>query len=127
MGPDTIWVFIPLTAIVLGIGSRVVLEIVQSSERRLQMKLQSKQGASGLTDDQMSMLRSEISQLRDTTTQHSISLQHSLERLEHRVEFLEHKSIAATDSARPDQPSPPPVMTQTTYEASVQQRVGRGG
>jgi len=36
-------------------------------------------------------LRGIVTQLRETSTQHALSLQHTVERLDHRVEFIERK------------------------------------
>jgi hypothetical protein len=55
----------------------------------------------------MERLRTEIAQLRETTTQHALSLQHSVERLDQRVEFMERKSIAANEPVSID-PVPAP-------------------
>jgi hypothetical protein len=98
MGPDTIWVFIPLAAIVLGIGKGILQSILQTIERIHQARLDAARSASGFSDDQLGLIRAEMAQLRDTTTQHAISIQHSLERLEQRVDFLERKSSDAYDS-----------------------------
>jgi hypothetical protein len=101
---------IPISAIVLGIGTSIIKTITQSQERKLQMKLEAKNAAAGMSDSVVQDLRAEIALLRDTTTQHAMSLQHSLERLEHRVEFLERKT-----SGIPETMSEPP---------KVQQRIG---
>lgn len=83
---------IPISAIVLGIGSAMVKTVCKSQERRLQMRLEAKNAAAGMTDSVVRDLRAEIARLRDTTTEHAMSIQHSVERLEHRVEHLERKS-----------------------------------
>lgn len=49
-------------------------------------------------DAQIASLCQEMSQLRDTTTQYCVSLQHTLERLERRVEFLESQTNASASA-----------------------------
>jgi len=105
MGPEVIWVFIPLTAITLGIGSKIVQSILTTYERVQMAKLESSKRGSEEVDS--GGLRDEIAKLRDTTTQHAISLQHSVERLEQRVDFLERKvsgqALIDTATAEPQQ------------------------
>lgn len=64
-----------------------------------------------LTDDQAKALRTEMEQLRDTTTSYCMSLQHTIDTLEQRVNHLE--SRLSDPSAPVQTPSP------------IQQTVGR--
>jgi len=129
MGPDTIWVFIPLTAIVLGIGSGIVKMILQSIERHHELKALGQQATGGVSDQQMQELRSELAQLRDISTQFAISQDHSLHRLEQRIEHLERQSNAGTGPTGSADASPPtPVVTyEVKTDAPVQQVIGRTG
>lgn len=115
MGPDTIWVFIPITAIVLGIGAGVVKHVLDVFERVQMARLQASKSATGLNDDLVAQLRQEITLLRDTTTQHAISLQHAMERIDHRVEFLERKSSmpVGVEAAQPTDAQPPVALTRS--------------
>jgi len=104
---------IPITAIVLGIGSSIVKTIVKSQERRYQMRLDAQNAAVGLSDKGAQSLRDEIIRLRDTTTEHAMSMQHAIDRLEQRVAHLECKATARIDPTAP-----------TTYQQPNQQTVG---
>ena len=107
MGPDTIWAVIPVVAIVLGIGSGIIKNITSTYERIQMAKLEAARTNVRAVDEDNGSLRDEIAKLRDTSTQHAISLQHSVERLEQRVDFLEKKVSAATTSVEASvEPSP---------------------
>ncbi len=92
MGPGEIVFMIPITAIVLGIGSGIVQSILKSQERRLELRLQAQQGKNEDVTRQIDALRAEIADLRDTSTQFDMSLEHSVERLEERVGRVETKT-----------------------------------
>lgn len=86
-----------ITAIVivgmsLGFVGWLVKIRILAKERLEQIRLKARQPAAGIDDNQMGLLRDEIATLRDTSTQHAISLQHSVERLERRIDFLEQKT-----------------------------------
>jgi hypothetical protein len=87
--PEIIWAFIPITAIVLGIGTGLVKLILESAEKRLEMKLRLQQGKDSGVKEQFDALRAEIAALRDTSTQFDMSLQHTLEGLESRIQNVE--------------------------------------
>ena len=106
MDPAQMFFAIPIIAIVLGIGKGIVNSVLQTYERVNMAKLQMRQSSVGPSDGQLSRLSAEIAQLRDTTTQHAISLQHSVERLERRVDFIETKTMMLS-SAEPPAASPP--------------------
>ena len=98
---------IPISAIVLGIGSSVVQSILKSQERRLEMRLQLQQNQNTEGTQQMEALRAEIAALRDTSTQFDMSLEHTVQRLEERLSRMEAKrtpSFTATTEAEETQP-----------------------
>jgi len=98
MGPGETIFLIPIVAIVLGIGAGVIKTIMGTFERIQMAKLEAARTNVRAIDDGDENLRDEIAKLRDTSTQHAISLQHSVERLEQRVDFLEKKVSAASMS-----------------------------
>ena len=104
---------IPISAIVLGILSSIIKSILQSQERRLQMKIAAQNTVVGLSDNSVQDLRAEIARLRDTTTEHAMSMQHAMERLEQRVAFLECKTLDA--SGTPASSYPPPSQHTVGY------------
>ncbi len=100
---------IPISAIVLGIGADTVKRILQSQEKRLEMRLRLQQGQSDEVTRQLEALRAEIAGLRDTSTQFDMSLEHTVQRLEERVNRMETKNA-------------PPSRAQTMPEEV--QRIG---
>ena len=82
---------IPISAVVLGIGSDVVKRVIKSQERRLEIRLRAQQGQNEDVTRQVEALRAEIASLRDTSTEFDMSLEHAVERLEERVGRMETK------------------------------------
>ena len=113
MDPWNIIFVIPIVAIVLGVGRGIVIAVLQTWERVHMAKLEAGRSVVRVADENTTSLRDEIAKLRDTSTQHAISLQHSVERLEQRVEFLERKS------------SPSMAVEYTVDAAAPQQIAGR--
>lgn len=95
---------IPLSAIVLGIGSGIVQIVLKSSERRMELRLKAQKGQSGDVTRQLEALRAEIAALRDTTTQYDMTNDQIVQRLEERLSRIEIKSAA--QSARPASEEP---------------------
>ncbi len=91
---------VPLSAIVLGIGSGIVQLLLKSSERRLEMKLRAQAGQGGDIARQVAALRAEIAVLRDTTMQYDMTNDQIVQRLEERLSRIELKT--AGQSARPE-------------------------
>jgi len=82
---------IPITAIVLGIGSEMWKNFLQHQERRLEIKAGTQTSVNSGVLDQIEALREEVARLRDTSTQYDISIQHTLEELQQRVAFVESR------------------------------------
>ena len=95
---------IPLSAIVLGIGSGIVQLVLKSSERRMELRLKLQKGQSGDVTKQLEALRAEIAALRDTTTQYDMTNDQIVQRLEERLSRIEIKP--AGPSARPASEEP---------------------
>jgi hypothetical protein len=71
-----------------------VMRVIADTElRKTEMRTATQAQAASLSNSDIEKLRAEISQLRETTTQHALSLQHSMERLDHRVEFIERTAL----------------------------------
>lgn len=92
---------IPLSAIVLGIGSGIVQLVLKSSERRLELRLKLQKGQGGDVVKQIEALRAEIAALRDTTTQYDMTNDQIVQRLEERLSRIEIKSAARSASEEP--------------------------
>jgi hypothetical protein len=99
MGPETVFL-IPITAIVLGIGSRIVTTILRSQERHLELRLNAQQGQNDQVIQQVQALRAEIGALRDTSTSFDLSLEDNVQQLEQRLGFLESKAAAPSYTTR---------------------------
>lgn len=95
MGPAELVFLVPITAIVLGIGSGIVQSILKSQERRLELRLQAQQGQNEDVTRQLAALRAEIASLRDTSTQFDMSVEHAVQRLEEKVARIESKGQAS--------------------------------
>ena len=93
---------IPLSAIVLGIGSSIVQSILKSQERRMELRLKAQKGQNGEVVKQLEALRAEIAALRDTTTQYDMTNDQIVHRLEERLSRIEIKT--AGQFARSEEP-----------------------
>jgi uncharacterized coiled-coil protein SlyX len=90
MGPETIWILIPLVAV----GGGIVKNILSSQEKRLEMRLNAQQGQNEDVTRQIAALRAEVAALRETSTQYDLSFEHMVQRLEDRLGRIETKSAA---------------------------------
>ncbi|MGO8671840.1 MAG: hypothetical protein ACLQVD_10805 [Capsulimonadaceae bacterium] len=100
---------IPIVAIVMVFGTRMVAEIIQSQERRLKIKLQNEQASSQTASVEIAQLRAEFAQLREITVQHSLSLDNALQSLNRRVARLE-QGAGTTEAAAPGPPGTEPAL-----------------
>jgi sensor domain CHASE-containing protein len=96
MAPDQLVFMVPITAIVLGIGTGIVKTVLSSHERQLEMRLRLKQDTSDIPNQQLDALRAEVAALRDTCTHFDMSIEATLQRLDQRVQHLESKSVIQT-------------------------------
>jgi chromosome segregation ATPase len=69
----------------------------------LDRKLLAQSLLTGQTQSEISALRQELAQLRDTSTQYDVSLQHSLEELQHRVATIEARNRKGSTLAPEEQ------------------------
>jgi len=103
--PDEIVIMIIAVVGLLGFSIRSIVKVVMDADiRKLELRRGAQAGEAAASSSEIQQLRAEIAQLRETTTSHALSLQHSVERLDHRVEFVERKvsdSITA-ETARPE-------------------------
>ena len=109
IGGGVFWIviailMIPISAIVLGIASGTIKTVVKSRDRRYQMRLEAQQAVVGLSDKGIQDLRDEIARLRDTTTEHAMSMQHAMDRMEQRVAYLERKTCEMPEAPQYQQP-----------------------
>lgn len=112
---DTDLVTIGCVIVLIALGRRIVEAFVRAYEVKAQMRLQAPQQDNAATERLGHDLRSELAQLRDTSTQFALSMDHTLKRIEQRVEFLERKTglIGASPSV-PDPPMPRAANFQQT-------------
>ncbi len=103
ISPGDLLISIPILAIVLGVGSEIIKSILKSQERRLEMSLRSQQGQNEDVTRQLQALRREIADLRDTSMQFDLSLEHAVQRLEERLSRSETKVAA---------PKPQPISDE---------------
>ena len=102
---------VPLSAIVLGVGSNIVQSILKSQERRIELRLKAQKGQNGDVANQLEALRAEIAALRDTTTQYDLTNDQIVQHLEERLGRIEIKT--ASQSAR-------------SSSEETRQRIGQG-
>ncbi len=85
---------IPISAIVLGIGSGIIQSILKSQERRMELRLKAQKGQGGDVTKQLEALRAEIAALRDTTTQYDLTNDQIVQHLEERLSRIESRTAA---------------------------------
>jgi TolA-binding protein len=95
---------IPIVAIIGGLTVGVIQAFIKSSERRMELQLLSRQGADDAARQQLEALRTEVAQLRDTTTQFAMSIEQTVTRLDQRVARIEAGGTHAQTEAAPVQP-----------------------
>ena len=110
----TLGIMVPLSAIVLGIGSGIVQSILKSQERRIELRLKAQKGQNGDIAKQLEAMRAEIAALRDTTTQYDLTNDQIVQRLEERLSRIEIKTTTAPARSYLEQPLEEP-----------RQRIGR--
>ncbi len=97
--PMTLGLMIPISAIVLGVGSGIVQSVLKSQEKRMEMRLKAQKGQGGDVAKQLEALRAEIAALRDTTTQYDITNDRIVQHLEERLSRIEIKTAAGTTAS----------------------------
>ena len=95
---------IPISAIVLGVGSGIVQSILKSQERRMELRLKAQKGQNGDVVKQFEALRAEIAALRDTTTQYDMTNDQIVQRLEERLSRLEVRTVPKSVPLNEDEP-----------------------
>ena len=94
---------IPILAISLFFGTpflcTVAFFIYKSHDRKQQLDvLRLQQSRDDASAQRMNAMQAELSQLRDTSTQFAMSLDHTLKRLEHRLEHMERRMNDVSES-----------------------------
>ena len=102
---------IPIIAIVGGVSIPIVVLVLKSQERKLQIHLQMKQSHNALSDEQYRELRAELLQLRDMSTQFSLSMEHAVHRIDQRVENLERKLFGRMETTPIETKADPVAQT----------------
>ncbi len=102
---DTLALMIPILAVGGWIIPVTVKSVLKSQERRLELQMQAQQGRNEAAAQQIAALRQEIAEMRDTSTQFDMSLEHNVQRLEERLGRVETKTARATQpSSHAEQP-----------------------
>lgn len=104
---DILGLFIGALAVGGWIIPVTVKSILKSQERRLELQIQAQQGQNDVAAQQIAGLRQEVAQMRDTSTQFDMSLEHSVQRLEERMGRVETKTAA--QGARTSSPAEQPL------------------
>ena len=92
MDPGQIGVFIPIVAIVMGVGSGMLKMWTKHQLDMAQVRAGSRSELDQSAIVQLEALRNEIAQLRDTTTKYDMSVESALEEVRHRLTTLETKN-----------------------------------
>ncbi len=95
---------------IVSIGQQTIKNVLKSQERRMELQIQAQQGQNTALAQEVATLRAEVSELRDTSTQFNLSIDHTVQTLAERVDG---------NAARraPHIPATPPE--------EVQQNIGR--
>ncbi len=102
---DTLALMIPILAVGGWIIPVTVKSVLKSQERRLELQMQAQQGRNEAAAQQIAALRQEIAEMRDTSTQFDMSLEHNVQRLEECLGRVETKTARATQpSSHAEQP-----------------------
>jgi TolA-binding protein len=104
---------IPITAIVLGIGSEMWKTFLKHQERKLEIKAGNQNAADSSVLQQIEDLREEVARLRDTSTQYDISIQHTLEELQQRMTYVEGKVQSKPFSGASEQTEEPARLARS--------------
>lgn len=94
LGPEHLVFMIPIVAIVLAMGNKMLNRILEHRERMINSHRIQAQPPNSEVSRQLEELRQQMIALRDTTTQYDMSIDQTLRRLEQRVEFLEQQNIS---------------------------------
>lgn len=93
--------FIVFVAVLGVVAKSIVRVVMQADIRKLELRREAQASQAPIASDELAQLRAEIARLRDTSTEHALSLQHTVERLDRRVEFLERQRA---DQIQPQAP-----------------------
>ena len=85
-------------ALILIFGLPIVAVITSHMRRMAELKLRMRETAVQANADEVEKLRSELQELRDTTTRFDLSFDTALQRLEDRVQRLEHQTQRSSDA-----------------------------
>jgi septal ring factor EnvC (AmiA/AmiB activator) len=80
---------VPVVAVALALAHKTFERMLESQEKRLEMKLRVQQDQDSSLKEQMVALRSEIASLRDTSTQYDMALDRTLQGLTDRMQAME--------------------------------------
>jgi hypothetical protein len=89
MDHGSLFLFIPVIAILGAFGTSIIKTIIRSAERRHEMSLAARTNPIQSSNSELSALRSELTAYKDASTQYDVSLDHVLQRIEQRLDRLE--------------------------------------
>ena len=92
MDPGILLATVPVTAIVMGIGSGMLKQWARHKEEMARIRMTTRFEMDGAAQGQFETLRQEVMSLRDTTTQYDMSVERSLEEIRHRLTSLESRN-----------------------------------
>src|SRR5665213_3098243 len=126
MPPDQLVSLVPIAAIVMGVGARM-LRTWSLHQQEMARIRQSQGGIASRTDSSaIEALRQEIMQLRDTTTQYDVSVERTMSDLRNRVAHIESRMELPQGDGVPAQSTRPKTNANDSVSEPVQQiTVGR--
>jgi hypothetical protein len=80
---------VPVVAILAPFTAGIIKMILSHRERKAKIHAEANAQGNELLRNEIEGLRQDLAQLRDTTTQYDVSIQHTLEELQQRVSHLE--------------------------------------
>jgi hypothetical protein len=116
LDPATCWVFIPIIAIAMVLGSKMLSMVLSHREQMASIR-----GSRSVTTHpdlmaELQQLRTDMARLRDTTTQYDMSIQHTLEQVQIRIAALEAEKPSSWNHAfagsLPKEPVEPVQLTR---------------
>ena len=90
MGPDTIWILIPLSGILLA----ATIVYLSFKKQMLVLKLSEKSSIETGATAEIESLKHQLAELRDTTTRYDMSFDSALQRIESQVGNVEGRLSA---------------------------------
>ncbi len=103
---------VPLTAIVMGVGSKMVKTWTQHEREMALLNVSRRGELNSSSQQELETLRAEIAQLRDTTTKYDLSVDKALQEIQARLNTVEQR----TRPSNPVSYVPTPAQEETRVQ-----------